>query len=1105
MTRRTTTTPFLRPSSPPLAMMMMMRRGRRHIEEFALTHQRWCQAAKNASCRRRRGLTTCATQSRGGGGEERERATTTTRPPLCGASPLCASALRKSSLSLLVCGKKVERGRGRDKTRTFASSSSSAGTGDGVGGDAGNGGNNGNGNAAALYAEGEGGGDNIVDLELHVEARQSYLAYAMSVIVGRALPDVRDGLKPVHRRILYAMHELNLDHNKPFKKCARVVGEVLGKFHPHGDQSVYDALVRMAQDFSMSAPLVNGHGNFGSMDNDPPAAMRYTECKLRQLSQDMLLKDVEMDCVEFADTFDGSQQEPMVLPAKLPNVLINGSTGIAVGMATSIPPHNLMEVADALVVFARAAQKGEEVKLEELLKVMPGPDFPTGGVIFADNNDANNDNSRSRSNKNALRDLYRDGRGGVTLRGVAEIVPRKNVSTRKRSGKRTPTEEEDKGARGSLDRDIVISSIPYMQNKATLVQQIADLVNNRQIEGVADVRDESDRDGVRVVVEMKRSGDAEAVLNSLYKRTKLQVKVNVNVTALVGLTPKVLGLVEMMQEFLDFRIDVIRKRATYSLEKDRARMHIVEALLTVLEDTDAVIKLIRKSKDGKEAMEKLREMKGLTIVQSEAVLQMPLRRLTSLESGKLVEERDQLLSSIKRNQNLLDNTSAVIDVVCEEALEVKKKHGIPRRTTIETDVSSSIQLEHEIPNNDSLIIMSSRGYIKRTRPETFKVRRRGTRGRSMSKLKGSDSIAKVMHAKDLDRVFLFTDKGNVFTMRAFDIPEASTTAQGTPFTRFIDIDKGESITAILSLEPSDSMEKKTVKELKEGEDDDDDDDEETFLVMVTLNGVMKKVSTKEFASIKRNGKRAIALDEGDKLKQVLVARNGDSVLVGATDGMLIRFDVDSVRTLRRMSRGVRAINLKKASKAKDVEEQEEEEEDGDDDFIIQAEDDDDEDEDEDNDDNEGENEIVDSANDDEPLVASVEHFKGGETKVAGMAIIQKSEIDREGPWVVFVSEKGRGKRVKVSDFKTQLRGGAGIRGIKFKGEDSLAAFALIGKTDDDSIEEAIIVGSQLGVANRFQCASIPEMGRYAKGGTLMKLKKEDTINSFAVIPAATEE
>ena len=290
---------------------------------------------------------------------------------------------------------------------------------------------------------------------------------------------------------------------------------------------------------------------------------------------------------------------------------------------------------------------------------------------------------------------------------------------------------------------------------------------------------------------MKRSGDAEAVLNSLYKRTKLQVKVNVNVTALVGLTPKVLGLVEMMQEFLDFRIDVIRKRATYSLEKDRARMHIVEALLTVLEDTDAVIKLIRKSKDGKEAMEKLREMKGLTIVQSEAVLQMPLRRLTSLESGKLVEERDQLLSSIKRNQNLLDNTSAVIDVVCEEALEVKKKHGIPRRTTIETDVSSSIQLEHEIPNNDSLIIMSSRGYIKRTRPETFKVRRRGTRGRSMSKLKGSDSIAKVMHAKDLDRVFLFTDKGNVFTMRAFDIPEASTTAQGTPFTRFIDIDKGE--------------------------------------------------------------------------------------------------------------------------------------------------------------------------------------------------------------------------------------------------------------------------------------------------------------------------
>ena len=1004
------------------------------------------------------------------------------------------------------------------KVRTFAAASSSSSSDD----DGGGGGKGGGGNKSSTFAEEEeefSSDSNIVDLELHVEARQSYLAYAMSVIVGRALPDVRDGLKPVHRRILYAMHELNLDHNKPFKKCARVVGEVLGKFHPHGDQSVYDALVRMAQDFSMSAPLVNGHGNFGSMDNDPPAAMRYTECKLRQLSQDMLLKDVEMDCVEFADTFDGSQQEPMVLPAKLPNVLINGSTGIAVGMATSIPPHNLMEVADALVVFARAAQKGEQVKLEELLRVMPGPDFPTGGVIFADNKDANNDNNnnndkndsgRSTSNRNALRNLYRDGRGGVTLRGVAEIVPRTKVSSRKRSGK-TAKKDDKAAAEKSLDRDIVISSIPYMQNKATLVQQIADLVNNRQIEGVADVRDESDRDGVRVVVEMKRSGDAEAVLNSLYKRTKLQVKVNVNVTALVGLTPKVLGLMEVMQEFLDFRIDVIRKRAMYSLEKDRARMHIVEALLTVLEDTDAVIKMIRKSKDGKEAMENLREMKGLTTVQSEAVLQMPLRRLTSLESGKLVEERDQLLSSIKGNQNLLDNTSAVIDVVCEEALEVKKKHGIPRRTTIETDTSSSIEVEHEIPNNDSLIIMSSRGYIKRTRPETFKAQRRGTRGKSMSKLKGSDSIAKVMHAKDLDRVFFFTDKGNVLTVRAFDIPEASTTAQGTPFTRFVDIDKGESITAILSLEPSALMKKKTPNEPQEGEDED-----ETFLVMITLNGVIKKVSAKEFASIKRNGKRAIALDEGDKLKQVLVAKNGDSVLVGATDGTLIRFDVDSVRKLGRMSRGVRAISLKeikssskKASKAKGAEEEDDDEndDDDDDDFIIQAEDDeDDEGDDNEEEEQEEENDILDFGNDDdEPLVASVEHFEGGAAKVAGMAIIQKSEIDREGPWVVFVSEKGRGKRVKVSEFKTQIRGGAGIRGIKFNSGDSLAAFALIGKTDDDSIEEAIIVGSQLGVANRFQCASIPEMGRYAKGGTLMKLKKEDAIKSFAVIPAATAE
>ena len=402
-----------------------------------------------------------------------------------------SSSLSLSSLSFSRRrGEEEQHNHRHRKVRTFAAASSSSSDDDGGG--------KGGGNKSSTFANEEeefSSDSNIVDLELHVEARQSYLAYAMSVIVGRALPDVRDGLKPVHRRILYAMHELNLDHNKPFKKCARVVWEVLGKFHPHGDQSVYDALVRMAQDFSMSAPLVDGHGNFGSMDNDPPAAMRYTECKLRQLSQDMLLKDVEMDCVEFADTFDGSQQEPMVLPAKLPNVLINGSTGIAVGMATSIPPHNLMEVADALVVFARAAQKGEQVKLEELLRVMPGPDFPTGGVIFADNKDANdnnnndkNDSGRSTSNRNALRNLYRDGRGGVTLRGVAEIVPRTKVSSRKRSGK-TAKKDDKAAAEKSLDRDIVISSIPYMQNKATLVQQIADLVNNRQIEGVADVRD----------------------------------------------------------------------------------------------------------------------------------------------------------------------------------------------------------------------------------------------------------------------------------------------------------------------------------------------------------------------------------------------------------------------------------------------------------------------------------------------------------------------------------------------------------------------------------------------------------------------------------------
>ena len=501
------------------------------------------------------------------------------------------------------------------------------------------------GNVATRVVTGGGGGgdtgvedERIVDLELHLEASQSYLSYAMSVIVGRALPDVRDGLKPVHRRILYAMHELGLDSKKPFKKCARVVGEVLGKFHPHGDQSVYDALVRMAQDFSMSSALVDGHGNFGSLDADPPAAMRYTECRLKPASEAMLLADIGLDAVDFSETFDGSQTEPTVLPARLPNLLINGSTGIAVGMATSIPPHNLREVADALV---RYASDPERCTLEDLLEVMPAPDFPTGGIIV--------------QQRGGFKEMYRTGKGGVNLRGAATV------------------EKVSGGGRNGQARDaVVITSIPYQTNKASLCEQIADLVNSRTIEGVSDVRDESDRDGMRVVVEIRRGADANFVLDQLYARTKLQTRVSVNLVGLVGREPKVLSLMEIMREFLAFRCDAVERRARHELQKASGRLHVVEGYLAVQAAPDAVVAAIRAAKDGPTAQAALQEKPfWLSEKQAEAVLAMPLRRLTGLEHDKLKTEEAELTARVEDLTGLLGDRSRVIATVAREAKELR--------------------------------------------------------------------------------------------------------------------------------------------------------------------------------------------------------------------------------------------------------------------------------------------------------------------------------------------------------------------------------------------------------------------------------------------------
>lgn len=931
-----------------------------------------------------------------------------------------------------------------------------------------------------------GGGDldtseeRIQDLELSVEAEQSYLAYAMSVIVGRALPDVRDGLKPVHRRILYAMHELGLDSRKPFKKCARVVGEVLGKFHPHGDQSVYDALVRMAQDFSMSAQLIDGHGNFGSLDADPPAAMRYTECRLRGFAEAAFLADIDADAVDFVETFDGSQKEPSVLPARLPNLLINGSTGIAVGMATSIPPHNMREVAAALKVFA---QNPEGCSLDDVLRVMPAPDFPTGGEIVAP--------------AGGFREMYRTGRGGVTLRGLTSIETLKG------------------GGAGKTRECIVISSIPYQTNKAALCEQIADLVNARAVEGVADVRDESDRDGMRVVIELRRSADPEFVREQLYNRTKLQTRVSVNVVGLVGREPKVLSLLDVLREFLEFRKEAVTRRARFELEKTSARLHIVEGYLAVQAAPDAVVAAIRAAPDAKRAAEALREAPfWLSDAQADATLAMPLRRLTGLERDKLNAEENELSGKVADLQNLLNDPNRIIKTVIEEAEALSDAYGAERRTRVDDSAADELRAAREsgdgsdetsdgllggseserareaalvfarkhnktleMLNKESLVIMTQRGYIKRIDPKTFSKQNRATRGKTMGKMRGGDEVTKATHCAGLDTVLFFTDRGRVHAVRAYTIPEASTTAMGTPFTRVLKLAEGESITAMLPVSSADEAE-------AGGKD-------EPHLVMVTARGLIKKTCASEFVSIRNNGKKALLLRAGDRLKHVGTVRKGDGVIVGGIDGRVIHFDGDSIRPQGRAAAGVKAMAFKADAKKKN-----------DDDKSLLGEEEDD-------------------AGDALPAnvagmvvvpAATVKALELDKTSAAAVADDEDDDVcDPEkdarcaaGPMLMLLSASGRGKRISLRAFKQQTRAGRGRRGMGLLRGDAVAAMCVTGF--DDARGENVIVGSQNGVMNRYDVDSIrPQSGTAAKGVTLMKLGKGDTVSTLTLLPAELAE
>ena len=674
----------------------------------------------------------------------------------------------------------------------------------------------------------------------------------MSVIVGRALPDARDGLKPVHRRILYAMYELGLTSDRPYRKCARVVGEVLGKYHPHGDTAVYDALVRMAQDFSMRMPLIDGHGNFGSVDNDPPAAMRYTESRLQALTTDSLLEDIESETVDFIDNFDGSQQEPTVMPARVPQLLLNGSTGIAVGMATNIPPHNLTELVDGLLALIA----NPSIDDRELMAIIPGPDFPTGGQILG---------------RRGIREMFTTGRGSVTMRGVASI--------------------ETIEAKGRPDRDaVIITELPYQTNKAALIERIAELVNDKKLEGISDIRDESDRDGMRIVIELRRDAYPQVVLNNLFKLTPLQSNFSAYMLALVKGEPVLLTLRKMLEVFLEFRVETIERRTRYLLRKAEERDHILLGLLIALDNLDAIIALIRSAADTATARSQLMDQFGLTDTQADAILQMQLRRLTALEADKIRLEHEDLLAKITDYNDILARKERVFGLITDELGVIRSRYDSPRRTEI-LDVEGGLEDIDLIANERSVVLLTENGYLKRMPVSEFEATSRGTRGKAGTRTQGEEAVRLFISCNDHDSLLLFSDRGVVYTVPAYRVPLCSRAAKGTPIVQLLPIPREEQITSLLA-----------VSEFAE----------DAVLVMLTSGGFIKRTRLSAFANIRSNGLIAISLEEGDALCWVRLAQPGDSVLIGSRNGITIHFRLsdEELRPLGRTARGVRAMNLR---------------------------------------------------------------------------------------------------------------------------------------------------------------------------------------------------
>ena len=689
----------------------------------------------------------------------------------------------------------------------------------------------------------------LTDRDVANEVKTAFLDYSMSVIIARAIPDVRDGFKPVQRRIIFGMNESGMQPNKPYKKCARIVGDVMGKYHPHGDSALYGALVRLAQDFSLRYPLVDGHGNFGDIDGDEAAAMRYTEARMNRLSLE-LVRDIDCDTVNFVANYDGTEQEPEVLPCRFPNLIVNGSEGIAVGMATNMPPHNLSETIDAVVAIA----KNPEITPEEIMQnYMQGPDFPSGGIILG---------------RKGILDYYRTGVGTVTIRSKYHIEEMDNGKTR-----------------------IIATEIPYQVNKANMIANIADLVRSKQIDGITDVRDESNKEGIRVVIELRKDVIPEVVANNLLKHTQLQANFGVINLCLVDGAPKVLGIVPLLNGYVEFQVEVLTRRTKFLLKRDEDRLHIVKGLILAHDNIDEVIHIIRSSKDDAESTARLGEAFGLDEKQCAAILGMTLRRLQGMEQDKLAAERDELIANITEYNRLLSSRDNIVDLMIEEIEEVKKRFGDKRRTEI-TDEASDIENEDLIPQKNILITLTRNNYIKRVDDDTFEAQHRGGRGITGMKTTSGDTVRLMYHTKTHTDILFFTTLGKVYRIRGYQIPDSGRTGKGTPAQNILNLDKDEKVVSIVPC---------------------DDYPEGNYLIFVSQNGLIKRTSIQEYASIHQNGKIAVGLREGDDLFDVKRTSGNEIISIASSNGKLVSFHEDEVRPMGRTATGNKGMDLSDGS------------------------------------------------------------------------------------------------------------------------------------------------------------------------------------------------